>query len=97
MMFLEANSKGDRQVFMVVQGDAPVDQTEEEIARAVEAEITRLERLARNIDNATGKRDTLPRDRHGDVADSDDGRDGVASSDTTLNLIDIVVAPLASL
>jgi hypothetical protein len=60
MMFLEANSKGDRQVFMVVQGDAPADQTEEEIARAAEAEITRLERLARNIDNATGKRDTLP-------------------------------------
>jgi hypothetical protein len=44
MALLESDSKGDQEVFMEGQGDSPVEQTEEEISWAAEAEITRLDR-----------------------------------------------------
>jgi hypothetical protein len=56
MAISESNFEGDREVFMVGQGNALVKQTEEEIARAVEVEISRAERLARNAEKSTGKR-----------------------------------------
>jgi hypothetical protein len=47
---------------MVGQGELPADQTKKEIARAAEAEIARVERLARNADKAAKKRHTSPQD-----------------------------------
>jgi hypothetical protein len=36
---LESDSDGDQEIFMVGQGEPPIDQTEEEIAQATEAEV----------------------------------------------------------
>jgi hypothetical protein len=57
---------------MVGQGDVPIENTEEEIARAAEAEITRSERPTRNANKEVGKKHTSPRDRHGGTVNSDD-------------------------
>jgi hypothetical protein len=81
MALSESDSKGDREIFMVGQGDAPVDQIEEEMARAAEVEIARSERMAMNVvDKAAEKKHTSLRGRHGELVDSDDDvGDGAAS------------------
>jgi hypothetical protein len=57
---------------MVGQGDAPADQTEEEIAWVAKAKIARSERLMRNTEKVAGKRHTLPQDWHDDFANLDE-------------------------
>jgi hypothetical protein len=57
---------------MVGQGGVLVENTEEEIARAVEVEIARSERPTRNANKEVGKKHTSPRDRHGGIVNSDD-------------------------
>jgi hypothetical protein len=81
MALSESDSKGDWEIFMVGQGDAPVDQIEEEMARAAEVEIARSERMAMNVvDKAAEKKHTSLRGRHGELVDSDDDvGDGAAS------------------
>jgi hypothetical protein len=87
---LESDSKGECEIFMVGQGELPANQTKKEIARAVEAEIARVERLARNADKAAEKRHTSPRDQHDGSRDSNDKvGDGAASGGTTLSSIDV--------
>jgi NADH dehydrogenase FAD-containing subunit len=78
-MLLESDFKGDWEVFMVGQGDALVEQTEEEVAQAAETEIARAEKLARNIEKVVEKRNTSPHNRHDGLAVlNEDSRDGAA-------------------
>jgi hypothetical protein len=46
-LFSESDSNNSHEVFMVGQGDAPTDPTEEETIVATAVEIARSERLAR--------------------------------------------------
>jgi hypothetical protein len=46
----KSNSEGDREVYMVGQGDQPSDKTTKEIQREVDEEIAREARLARDAE-----------------------------------------------
>jgi hypothetical protein len=59
------------------QGDAPADQSKEEIAKAAITEIVRSNKLAKDMEKATEKKHVSPPNRDNDHADSDeDGGDG---------------------
>jgi hypothetical protein len=62
------------------RANPPSNQNEEEIASAAEAEIARAERLVREADKATRKRDTSPQVRCDGSGDSnEEAGDGTAS------------------
>jgi hypothetical protein len=69
---LESNFEGDREVYMVGQGDEPPEKTIEEIQWEAKEEIARAARLARDAER--GKRHNDMLDNLG--ASDDESRDG---------------------
>jgi hypothetical protein len=71
MLSLESDSKNNHKVFMLGQGDAPIDQTEQEIVKVLVAEIVRQKKLAKDAERAAGKYHLTSQDQNNKLTDPD--------------------------